>query len=86
MTDDRMRVDLTRSKHRPWYMRMGLALARRRLGTYPGPPLTISYRPQFFHRELVGYIMRAMHGSGGWTKGDAEMFAAFVSDLNSCHF
>jgi len=86
MTQAQMRVDLTQSKHRPWYMRMGLALAKRRLGSYPAPPLTITYRPSFFHKSLAGYIMRAMHGSGGWTKGDAEMFAAFVSDLNSCAY
>ena len=86
MTGAKMRVDLSRSKNRPWYMRLGLAIAKRRLGIYPAPPLTLSYRPAFFHRSFAGYILRANHGSGGWTKGEAEMFAAFVSDLNSCRY
>lgn len=67
-------------------MSLGLKLARRRVGAFPGPPLTISYRPSLFKKEFVGYIVRAMHGSGGWDKGHAEMFAAFVSKLNSCTF
>ena len=86
MNQPKMRVDLTQSKHRPWYMRLGLAIAKRRIGIYPAPPLMLTYRPSFFHRRLAGYILRANHGSGGWTKGEAEMFAAFVSDLNSCSY
>ena len=81
-----MRVDLFHGGQRPWYMKVGLQLAKLRTGVYPGPPLTISYRPDLFHKDFVGYIMRAMHGSGGWDKGHAEMFATFVSKLNSCKF
>lgn len=86
MTERFMRVDLSRNDQRPWFMRFILAMAKRRIGTYPAPPLTLSYRPKFFHRKLAGYILRGMHGSGGWSKGDVEMFAAFVSNLNTCHF
>jgi hypothetical protein len=67
-------------------MSLGLKFARWRVGTVPGPPLAISYRPKLFNRDFVGYIIRAMHGSGGWDKGHAEMFAAFVSKLNACRF
>lgn len=81
-----MRIDLLHSKYRPWYMSLGLKFARWRVGAFPGPPLTISYRPSFFKKDFVGYIIRAMRGSGGWDKGHAEMFAAFVSKLNSCVF
>ena len=81
-----MRIDLFTSDHRPWYMDLGLKLARWRVGAVPGPPLAISYRPDLFKKDFVGYIVRSMHGSGGWDKGHAEMFAAFVSKLNSCHF
>jgi hypothetical protein len=81
-----MRIDMYAASHRPWYMDLGLRLARWRVGAVPGPPLTISYRPQLFHKDFVGYIVRAMAGSGGWDKGHAEMFAAFVSKLNACHF
>ena len=81
-----MRIDLMHSPYRPWYMRLGLALARWRVGVYPGPPMAMSYRPGLFTREMVGYITRGMHGSGGWDKGHAEMFASFVSGLNRCRF
>lgn len=81
-----MRVDLYKGSHRPWYFTLGLQLARWRVGAVPGPPLTISYRPQLFHKDFVGYIVRAMRGSGGWNKGEAELFASFVSKLNSCAF
>jgi hypothetical protein len=81
-----MRINLMRSKHRPWYMHLGLNIARWRIGSFPGPPLTISYKPGFFHRDFISYIVRAMAGSGGWTKGEAELFASFVSKLNSCRF
>lgn len=81
-----MRVDLFSEGQRPWYFTIGLKLIKMRTGVYPGPPLTISYRPDLFHKDFVGYIMRAMHGSGGWDKGHAEMFASFVSRLNTCNF
>lgn len=81
-----MRIDLTRGAHRPWYMAVGLRLVQWRVGVLPGPPLAISYRPGFFHRDFIGYILRAMHGSGGWDKGHAELFSAFVSSLNHCRF
>ena len=81
-----MRIDMFKGGKRPWFMSLGLKLMRWRTGVYPGPPLTISYRPDLFTREFVGYIVRAMHGSGGWDKGHAEMFASFVSKLNACVF
>jgi len=81
-----MRIDLFRDGRRPWYMHLGLMLVKWRTGVYPGPPLTISYRPDLFTRQFAGYILRAMHGSGGWDKGHAELFGTFVSKLNSCHF
>lgn len=81
-----MRIDLVHGGKRPWFMRVGMALAKLRLGVYPGPPFTISYRPDLFHRRFVGYILRGASGTGGWTKGQAELFSSFVSNLNACHF
>lgn len=81
-----MRIDLFTGGRRPFYMKVGLQLIKWRTGVYPGPPLTLSYRPDFFQRDFVRYIQRGMHGSGGWDKGHAEMFASFVSDLNACKF
>jgi hypothetical protein len=81
-----MRIDMFTGGKRPWYMRLGLKLIKLRVGVYPGPPLTMSYRPDMFHKDFVGYLTRAMGGSGGWDKGHAEMFGTFVSHLNSCRF
>jgi hypothetical protein len=81
-----MRIDLLNSSNRPWFMTLGLKLIGWRVGAFPGPPLAISYKPKLFSREFVGYIIRGNAGSGGWTKGEAELFASFVSELNSCQF
>lgn len=81
-----MRIDMMNSKYRPWYMSLGLWFAKWRVGALPGPPLTISYKPGFFQRDFIAYIVRGMAGSGGWTKGEAELFASFVSMLNQCSF
>ena len=81
-----MRVDLLHSKYRPWFMSLGLRMARLWVGALPGPPLTISYKPTMFQKDFVSYIVRGMAGSGGWNKGEAELFAAYVSKLNQCSF
>ena len=81
-----MGMDLMKKKSRPWYRSLGLGFEKGRVGGLPGPPLTISYKPEFFQRDFIGYIVRGMAGSGGWTKGEAELFASFVSKLNACQF
>lgn len=81
-----MRVELLEGGRRPWPVRAGLELARAALGVYPGPPLALSYRPDLFHSELFAYILHSMRGAQGWDKGHGELFAAFVSRLNSCRF
>lgn len=81
-----MRVDLMKSPHRPWFMSLLLRIARWRVGVVPGPPLTISYRPSFFAPDFRNFIMRGMRGTDSWDRGHAELFAAFVSNLNACHF
>ena len=81
-----MRIDLFHGGRRPMVVRLGLALFKLRAGVYPGPPVALTYRPDLLNRDLRDYILRAMHGSGGWNKGEAELFAAFVSSLNRCRF
>lgn len=82
-----MRIDLEHGGRRPWYLDLALHLARLVIGVKPPPTLVMTYRPDFFPRELRGYILRGVsHSRGAWTKGEAELFAAFVSDLNTCHF
>jgi hypothetical protein len=81
-----MRIDLLHGGRRPLPIRLGIELFKLRAGVYPGPPLALTYRPDLLNKDLAGYIQRAMHGSGGWSRGEAELFAAFVSKLNSCNF
>ena len=81
-----MRIDLYTDDHRPWPVRVGLALAQRYVGVDLGPPTVMSYRPALFSPELRGYILRSAHGDGGWSKGETELMSSFVSKLNSCHF
>ena len=66
----------------PWY----LTLARRLMGVTPGPPAVLKHRPRFFGRHYAAFVREALAGDGEWSKGEVELFAAFVSDLNHCHY
>jgi len=81
-----MRIDLERSKHRPWTTKLMLAVMTRMMGVKPGPPLALTYRPDLFDSTMRGYILRGVAYSGPWTKGESELFATFVSNLNTCHY
>ncbi len=81
-----MRLDLFDGGKRPWYLLAVMHIAKWRIGIFPGPPLAISYRPDLFPGYLIGYMQRPLNGFGSWSKGEAELFAAFVSRLNSCNF
>ena len=82
----RMRIDLMSGGSRPWWLRLALKVVRLRLGMVPGPVQVASYRPELMARSLRRYILRAMAGRGAWSKSEAELIAAFVSDRNACHF
>jgi hypothetical protein len=47
---------------------------------------TILYRPEFFGRPISELTQRVMRGPSEWSVGERELFAAFVSRLNQCHF
>jgi hypothetical protein len=81
-----MRVDLTRSRRRPLLQGGGLRLLGLFIGLVPGPLLALSYAPAFYPSRLGDYLMRAMRGTGPWSRGEAELIATFVSNLNTCHF
>ena len=46
----------------------------------------ILYRPTFFGRPYLRLMREVMRGESEWTVGERELFAAFVSRLNSCTF
>ena len=81
-----MRIDLYHGGQRPLPLQIWQRWIKFRAGIIPGALLALTYRTDLLGKELADYTQRAMHGSGGWSKGDAELFAAFVSTLNSCQF
>lgn len=60
----------------------------RRLSGYRAPDVvrTLRYRPAYFGRPHSAHTQAAMRGESAWTVGERELFAAFVSRLNACHF
>jgi hypothetical protein len=47
---------------------------------------TLRYHKAFFGRPHSAHTQAAMRGPSSWTIGERELFAAFVSRLNQCHF
>jgi len=47
---------------------------------------TLRYRKPFFGAPHAAYTQAAMRGASSWSVGERELFAAFVSRLNQCHF
>ena len=47
---------------------------------------TLRYRKGFFGAKHSVHTQAAMRGPSAWSVGERELFAAFVSRLNQCHF
>ena len=47
---------------------------------------TLRYRPHRFGRPHSAHTQEVMRGPSDWSIGERELFAAFVSHLNQCHF
>jgi hypothetical protein len=47
---------------------------------------TLLYRSEVFGRPFSDAVDLALRGDSGWTAGERELFAAFVSSLNHCLF
>jgi hypothetical protein len=58
----------------------------------PAPPdalgvvKTLLYRPELFGAPFSQTLDEAMRGPSEWSAGERELFAAFTSLLNQCHF
>ena len=60
---------------------------RERSGAEPlGVVKTLYYRPELFGRPFSDALDEAMRGPSEWSAGERELFAAFTSRLNQCHF
>ena len=47
---------------------------------------TLRYRPHLFGRPQSAHTHAVMRGPSEWSIGERELFAAFVSHMNQCHF
>ena len=47
---------------------------------------TLQYHPHLFGRPHSAHTHAVMRGPSEWSVGERELFAAFVSRLNQCHF
>ena len=47
---------------------------------------TLQYRRHFFGKPHSAHTQAVMRGPSEWSIGERELFAAFVSRLNRCHF
>jgi hypothetical protein len=47
---------------------------------------TLHYRRDFFGQQWSVLGQEVLRGPSVWTIGERELFAAFVSSINQCHF
>ncbi len=47
---------------------------------------TLMYRPKFFGKPYSAWLHEVMRGPSEWSVGERELFAAFTSRKNECHF
>ncbi len=47
---------------------------------------TLRYRRHLFGQPNSAHTQEVMRGPSEWSVGERELFAAFVSRLNQCHF
>jgi len=47
---------------------------------------TLRYRPEFFGAPMGDVFQEVMRGPSGWSIGDRELMAAYVSKVNACEF
>ncbi len=47
---------------------------------------TLRYRRDFFGQPHSAHTQAVMRGPSEWSVGERELFAAFVSRMNQCHF
>lgn len=56
------------------------------LGGAPGPVLIASYNKRFFGNGWARCMKEGMRSATEWSVGEIELFAAFVSRINSCGY
>jgi hypothetical protein len=62
------------------------AIMRALVGQVPGPWLTLSCKRHLAGKHLARCYQEGLRRARQWSVGEIEIFAAFVSTLNRCHF
>ncbi len=81
-----MRINLASNRHRKWQHRVALAAVKQYVGLIPGPMLAMTYRPSLVSENVRAYMLRSSSHQSAWSRGESELMASFVSNLNTCHF
>ncbi|MCG8349594.1 MAG: hypothetical protein MI924_17650 [Chloroflexales bacterium] len=61
-------------------------LLQRMSGSIPGPIAVAAYNRSFFGAQWSVCLHKGMSQPQTWSRGEVELFAAFVSRLNECAF
>jgi hypothetical protein len=80
-----MRLQLLHEGHRP-LQKLQLRIIRALVGQVPGPIATMSYRRSLFGKPMSACFVESMEKSQHWTRGETELFAAYVSEQNHCRY
>lgn len=66
--------------------KVALLAVRALLGPASGPVLIASYNKPFFGNGWASCMKQGMRAATEWSVGEIELFAAFVSRINSCGY
>ncbi len=66
--------------------RLILRVVVAKMGFEPGPITIGSYRKRFVGAKFTRALEAAMIAAKHWRREETELFAAFVSNLNTCTF
>lgn len=80
-----MRLSVLDNGH-SWKQIVPFSVMKVLMGRVPGPVLLFAYRRKFFGDHFTSTLQEAMRGASHWSKGEVELFAAFVSHLNQCAY
>lgn len=81
-----MRLDRVDRRH-ALREKLMLGMIRIMSGSEPaGVVKTLLYRREFFGRQAGALTQEVMRGPSEWSVAERELFAAFVSSVNQCHF
>ena len=81
-----MRLEILETGHNPIQKILLGFIAATSEGHTPGPVAIMSYRRNLFGKHFAACIQEAMRKATEWSRGEVELFAAFVSQLNQCRY